>query len=259
MFEKIIQFMANIFNYLHDFILNLGVSDVGLSYVLAILIFTLMIRLLILPLNIKAAKSTQKMQAVQPQMKKLQEKYKGNPEKLNEEMRKFYKENDVSLTGGCLPSLLPLPILMALYYVFFRIEGMNGASFLWIKDLGARDTTMILPVLAAISTYLPSYLMTKATPMDDSPMNMGTMSLVMALMMGFMSINFKSILVLYWIIGNVIQTIQTYFLNYLPAKKKVALAAAETAVSESSDSSFSMIVEEPKNLASTKKKNKKKK
>lgn len=257
-FEKIIQFMANIFNSLHDFIVNFGVSDIGLSYVLAILIFTLVIRLLILPLNIKAAKSTQKMQAVQPQMKKLQEKYKNSPEKLNEEMRKFYKENDVSMTGGCLPSLLPLPILMALYYVFFRIEGINGATFLWIKDLGAKDTSMILPIIAAISTYLPSYLMSKSTPSENSPMNMGTMSIVMALMMGFMSINFKSILVLYWIIGNVIQGIQTYFLNYLPAKKKVALAAAETAVSESSDSNFSMMVGEPTNLASTKKKKKKK-
>ncbi|AOR24881.1 membrane protein insertase YidC [Clostridium taeniosporum] len=258
MFEKIIQFMANIFNYLHDFIVNLGVSDVGLSYVLAILIFTLIIRLLVLPLNIKAAKSTQKMQEVQPQIKKLQEKYKNNPEKLNEEMRKFYKENDVSVAGGCVPSLLPLPILMALYYVFYRVDGMNGASFLWIADLGAKDTKFILPVLAAISTYLPSYLMTKATPMNDSPMNMGSMSLVMALVMGFMSLRFKSILVLYWIIGNVIQTIQTYFLNYLPAKKKSALAATEAAVSKSSDSSFSMIIEEPKNLASTKKKKKKK-
>ncbi|MBW6411771.1 membrane protein insertase YidC [Clostridium weizhouense] len=256
MFEKIIQFMANIFNYLHDFIVSIGVKDVGLSYVLAVLVFTLIIRLLILPLNIKAAKSTQKMQEIQPEVKKLQEKYKGNPEKLNAETMKLYKERNVSVTGGCLPSLLPLPILMALYYVFFRIDGLNGASFLWINDLASKDTKFILPILAALSTYLPSYLMAKSTPSDNSPMNMGTMSLVMAFMMGFMSLNFKSILVLYWIIGNIIQTIQTYFLNYRPAKRKLKNAEGNSSV-QFENSNFVMDVEAPSNLASTKKKKKK--
>lgn len=253
MFNKIIDFMANIFNYLHDFIVNMGVSNVGLSYVLAILVFTLIIRLLILPFNIKAANSTRGMQKIQPELKKIQTKYKDNPEKLNAEMMKLYKDNNVSLTGGCLPSLLPLPILMALYYVFFRIDGMNGQSFLWIHDLGAPDQYFILPILAALSTYLPSYLMTKATPQQEGGMNMGTMNLVMAGMMGFMSLNFKSILVLYWIIGNMIQLIQTYFLNYRPAMKEIK------SVEEKNDDKekFVMAVDEPKNLASTKKKKKK--
>ncbi|SFD18955.1 membrane protein insertase YidC [Clostridium uliginosum] len=257
MFEKIIGFMADIFNSLHTFIVNIGVQDKGLSYVLAILVFTLIIRVLILPFNIKAAKSTQRMQEVQPEVKKLQEKYKGNSEMLNAEMMKLYKERNVSVTGGCLPSLLPLPILMALYYVFYRIDGMNGVSFLWIKDLGGKDTVYILPILAAVSTYLPSYLMSKSTPADSSPMNMGTMSLVMAGMMGFMSLNFKSILVLYWIIGNVIQTVQTYYLNYRPVKKKLELANSQIVNGEVADNSFVMDVESPKNLASTKKKKKK--
>lgn len=255
MFNKIIDFMANIFNYLHAFIVNMGVSDVGLSYVLAILVFTLIIRILILPFNIKAAKSTQGMQKIQPELKKIQAKYKDNPEKLNSEMMKLYKDNNVSLTGGCLPSLLPLPILMALYYVFFRIDGMNGQSFLWIKDLGAPDRFFILPVLAALSTYLPSYLMSKATPQQEGGMNMGTMNLVMAGMMGFMSLNFKSILVLYWIIGNVIQGIQTYFLNYRPAMKEIKSREENDQTLEKEK--FVMSVDGPKNLASTKKKKKK--
>ena len=80
MFQKIIDFMANIFNYLHAFIADMGVSDVGLSYILAIFVFTLIIRLLILPFNIKAAKSTRGMQKIQPELKKIQAKYKDNPE-----------------------------------------------------------------------------------------------------------------------------------------------------------------------------------
>lgn len=255
MFNKIIDFMANIFNYLHQFIVDIGVSDVGLSYVLAILVFTLIIRIIILPFNIKAAKSTRGMQKIQPELKKIQAKYKDNPEKLNAEMMKLYKDNNVSVTGGCLPSLLPLPILMALYYVFFRIDGMNGKSFLWIKDLGAPDKLFILPVLAALSTYIPSYLMSKATPQQEGGMNMGTMNLVMAGMMGFMSFNFKSILVLYWIIGNIIQGIQTYFLNYRPAMKE--LNSKEEQENKLDEEKFVMAVDGPKNMASTKKKKKK--
>lgn len=255
MFQKIIDFMANIFNYLHAFIADMGVSDVGLSYVLAIFVSTLIIRLLILPFNIKAAKSTRGMQKIQPELKKIQAKYKDNPEKLNSEMMKLYKDNNVSLTGGCLPTLLPLPILMALYYVFFRIDGINGASFLWIKDLGAPDQYYILPILAALSTYVPSYLMSKATPQPENGMNMSTMNLVMAGMMGFMSLNFKSILVIYWIMGNLIQGIQTYFLNYRPAMNEIKMREEKEA--QIKEDKFVMNVEGPKNLASQKKKKKK--
>jgi YidC/Oxa1 family membrane protein insertase len=231
---------------------DMGILDRGLAYVLAVVAFTLVIRILILPFNIKAAKSTRGMQKIQPELKKIQEKYKDDKQKLSEETMKLYKEKNVSMVGGCLPSLLPLPILMALYWVFMGIKGIDGASFLWIKDLAAPDHLFILPILAAISTYIPSYLMTKATPSQPAGMNMGTMNLMMAGMMGFMSLQFKSILVLYWIIGNVIQTIQTYFLNYRPAIND--LNSEKEKEIESESEKFVMAVEEPKNLASKKKK-----
>jgi len=252
MFQSIVDFMRGIFEFIHKYILNMGVSDVGLAYVLAIFAFTVMIRVLILPFNIKAAKSTQGMQKIQPEVKKLQEKYKDDKEKLSAETMKLYKEKNVSMTGGCLPSLLPLPILMALYYVFMGIQDTNGASFLWIQDLFSPDKYYILPILAALSTYLPSYLMTKSTPAQPGGMNMGTMNLTMAGMMGFMSLNFKAILVLYWIMGNLIQTVQTYFLNYKPAMREIDSRKEKETQLESEK--FVMAVEEPKNLASKKRK-----
>ncbi len=146
---------------------------------------------------------------------------------------------------------------MALYWVFMGIKGLDGVPFLWLKDLGGPDQYFILPVLAALTTYLPSYLMTKAQPTPaQGGMDMKTMNLVMAGMMGFMSFNFKSILVLYWIMGNVIQAVQTYFLNYRPAMKE--MKNAEIKESESKKEKFSMKIDEPKNSASTKKKKKKK-
>ena len=259
MFQAIVDFMRNIFEKFHDVIVGMGVTDVGLSYVLAILIFTVVIRLLILPFNIKAAKSTRGMQKIQPEIKKVQEKYKNDPQKMNAEVMKLYKDNNVSMAGGCLPTLLPLPILMALYWVFMGINLPDGqvASFLWIKDLFQPDPFYILAIIAALSTYLPSYLMTKATPQQPGGMNMGTMNLMMAGMMGFMSLNFKAILVLYWIMGNLIQAVQTYFLNYRPAMKEKALEEAKQAEKKENSKKFVMEVEEPKNLASKKKKKKK--
>ncbi|KQB77308.1 membrane protein insertase YidC [Clostridium butyricum] len=258
MFQAIVDFMRNIFDYFHNVIVGMGVTDLGLSYVLAILAFTVAIRLLILPFNIKAAKSTRGMQKIQPEIKKIQDKYKSDPQKMNTEVMKLYKDNNVSMVGGCLPTLLPLPILMALYWVFMGINLPEGqvASFLWIKDVFAPDPYYILAIVAALSTYLPSYLMTKATPQQPGGMSMGTMNLMMAGMMGFMSLNFKAILVLYWIMGNLIQAVQTYFLNYRPAvKDKIK---EETAVNRQEENKFAMEVEEPKNLASKKKKKKKK-
>ncbi len=239
MWDAIVNAMISMFNGLHNFIVSLGVpaESEGLSYILAILIFTVIIRLLILPLNIKSTKSNARMQEIQPEMKKLQAKYKNDPQKLQLETSKLMKENNVSMFGGCLPTLLPLPILFALYRVFLNIKPTPGAdvSFLWIENVFAPSgfgmTGIILAILAALSTYIPSLLLSKSMPSpEEGGMNMSTMNLMMSGMMGFMAINFQPILVIYWIAGGVIQLIQTYFLNYLPAmKKKKAKEAAALA------------------------------
>lgn len=229
-FKPITDFFTVLFEIFLNFVKGLGVTDVGLQYVLAVTILTIVIRLCLLPFNIKSARSTQKMQEIQPEVKKLQEKYKNDPQKANMELMKVYKENKVSMTGGCLPALLPLPILMALYGVFYNIE-VSG-SFLWINDLGKPDQWFILPILAALTTYIPSYLMSKAapSPAEGGGMNMSTMNIMMSLMMGFMAIKFPSILVIYWVLGGIIQLLTTYFINYRPAmikKRKVEIEEAE--------------------------------
>ena len=158
MWDAIVNAMVKLFNGLHQFIVGLGVpaEREGLSYILAILIFTVIIRLLILPLNIKSTKSNARMQEIQPEMKKLQAKYKNDPQKLQLETSKLMKENNVSMFGGCLPTLLPLPILFALYRVFYSITPTPGAdlSFLWINNVfapsGFNMTGIILAILAHI-------------------------------------------------------------------------------------------------------------
>lgn len=227
--------ITNIFNMFFNGILSvvhgIGITDTGISYVVAVFLLTLLVRLLVLPLNIKQMKSQAAMQEIQPEIAKLQKKYKNNPEKANQEMMKLYKEYKVNPMSGCLPLLIQMPILFALYYVFMTPEftsALQGASFLWIKDLAVGDPLYILPILSAGTTYLSSYIMTKSTASsnpENPGMNMGTMNVVMAGMMGFMSIGFPSMLVMYWIIGNILQMVQTYFLMILPKKRKVAKAS----------------------------------
>lgn len=221
LFKPITDFFTIIFDKIHHLIISVGVTDPGWAYVLAVILLTVIIKTVILPFSIKSVKSTRKMQEFQPVIKKIQEKYKNDPQKANAEMMKVYKENNISMTGGCLPMLIPLPILMALYYTFMQISGIQGVSFLWLPNLAGKDPYYILPVLAAISTFIPSYLMTKANPATESSgMNMMPMNIGMALMMGFMSLNFQSLLVIYWIIGGVYQLVQTYFLNVKPVMNK---------------------------------------
>lgn len=230
--QPITSFLTIIFEWMHNVILNVfNLEPSGVSYILTIILFTLIIRLLILPLNIKANRSNARMQEIQPELSAIQKKYANDPQKMQAEYSKHMKENNVSMFGGCLPTLLPLPILFALYYVFYGIDSsvVLNPSFLWIPDVFKPDSLYILPVLAFLSTYVPSLLLTKSMPKNENgpQMNMGSMNIMMAGMMGVMALKFKSILVIYWIIGGVIQLAQTYFLNYLPAKKKKAAKEEE--------------------------------
>lgn len=255
-FKPITDVFTVIFEFFFNLVGGLGVTDIGLQYVLAITLLTVAIRLILLPFNIKSARSNQKMQEIQPEVARLKEKYKNDPQKMNMEMMRVYKENNVSMTGGCLPALLPLPILMALYGVFYSIT-VEG-SFLWIQDLGKPDQFYILPILAAATTYLPSYLMTKSTPQTEGGMNMGSMNIMMSLFMGVMAINFPSILVIYWVLGGIIQLLTTYFINYKPAMAKKRVVDEQEAEKEAARAP-KFVMPDYDELNKSKKKKKKKK
>lgn len=193
------------------------ISNNNISYGLAIILFTIIIKLALLPLSIKQTKSTAKMGAIQPEMKKVQEKYKKDPQKSQQEVMKLYKENGVNPMGGCLPMLVQMPILFALFAVFQKLN-FQGASFLWLTDLTKPDPLYILPILSTVTTYFSSKLMQPpgggAQSKQTSTMNTG-----MAMFMGFMSIKFAGALVLYWVINNVLQVIQTLVINKMELGK----------------------------------------
>ena len=110
-------------------------DNLGLAYGMVLIAFGVMIRLLLWPLNQKAMRSSMEMQAIQPIMKEMQEKYKNDPQRLQQEMFKLYKEHNVNPLGGCWPMLLPWPVLLALFFVFQNSIELRGESFLWLPDL----------------------------------------------------------------------------------------------------------------------------
>lgn len=211
---------------MHDtVIVGSGISNPNISYGLAIILFTIIVRVLLLPLNIRQMHSQVKMQEVQPELKKLQEKHKGDPQKSQQEMMKLYKEKGVNPMGGCFPLLIQLPILWALFYVFRNIHpvdpvtGQNiTVSFLWIHDLFKVDQLKILPILAGGTQYISALLMPK--PADSAQAKQtSTMNIAMSFMMVFMAWNFNAGLVLYWVTQNVIQMGQNLLIKKVLVKK----------------------------------------
>lgn len=197
--------------------------DKNISYGLSIIILTIIIRMLLFPFNFKQLKSSFLMTKVAPEIKKLQAKYKSNPQKLNEETMKLYKEKGVNPFGGCLPLLLQYPILIALYYVFSTLK-IGGIGFLWIHDLSKSAsfsdwTSLILPVFSGATTYVSGMLMMASSTDKDQIKQTQTMNLVMSAVFLYMSFKFNAALVLYWTVGNLIQMTQTRIVMLILKKK----------------------------------------
>ncbi|PTM56905.1 membrane protein insertase YidC [Desmospora activa] len=177
------------------------------SYGWSILVVTVLIRLLVLPLTLKQMKSSQAMQALQPHMKKLQEKYKNNQQKLQEETMKLFQKHNVNPLAGCLPMLVQLPILIAFYQAIMRNPEIAKASFLWM-ELGQADPTFILPILAAVTTYLQSVVM----GMGDNPQARAFI-FIMPIMIFVLAFSFPAALALYWVYSNLFTMVQYMLLG----------------------------------------------
>ena len=204
-------FIAVPLGYLLTFIYKL-VGNYGIS----LIILTVLVKLLLYPLYFKQIKSTASMSSLQPKMKAIQEKYKNDKEKMNEEMAKLYKEENFNPMGGCLPMLIQLPIIMGLFTLlrnpmrYIADENMIFAvhqSFLWIKDLGQPDL-WILPIAAAVSTYISFAMTQQLTGQNEM---MGILWLARAYPAG---------LAIYWAGGQFIQIFLNIRMNKFRAKLK---------------------------------------
>jgi YidC/Oxa1 family membrane protein insertase len=194
-------------------------DKVGLAYGLGLVMFGILIRILLWPLNQKAMRSTIAMQAIQPLVKELQEKHKGDPQKQQQEMFKLYKEHKVNPFGGCWPMLLPWPILIALFFVFQNTIELRGASFLWLPDLSRPDPTYVIPVFMGLSMFLLSWIGSRGMP--PNPQTKMMMYLMPGLMT-FLFLNFASGLNLYYAVMNLASLPQQWMLIKERQKRGIA-------------------------------------
>jgi YidC/Oxa1 family membrane protein insertase len=184
-------------------------TTLGLSYGLALVLFGIMVRVALWPLNQKAMRASMQMQAIQPLLKDLQARYKEEPQKLQQEMFKLYKEHNVNPFGGCWPMLLPMPVLFALFFVFLNTIELRGAPFLWVGDLSRPDPLYIIPVVMGVSMYLVSKVGQMGMPPNPQ---MKMMLYVMPVMMTVLFLKFASGLNLYYAVQNLASVPQQWML-----------------------------------------------
>lgn len=203
-------------------VLDFFAHHTGNNYGVSLLIVTFLIRLLLFPLMFKQLKQAKVMQEMQPQIAKIRSQYKGDSRKIQEETMKLWQTAGVNPMAGCLPMLLQLPILYALYGAIYGNASLNSSTFLGIFQLGHPDKFFILPILAAASTFLSSKLM--MTGQDQQQKMMVYIMPVFVLLMGS---RLPSGLALYWIYSNLFTALQSYIVRVRP--QRLAAANAQTA------------------------------
>ena len=197
----------------------------GGSYGWGLIAVTILIRVVMLPLMIKQTKSSKAMQAIQPEMKKLQEKYASKDaatqQKLQKETMELFQKYNVNPLAGCLPLIVQMPILIGFYHAISRTREIAEHSFLWF-DLGEADPYYILPVVAGITTFIQQKIMMSSTQSNPQMAAQMTMMLyIMPVMILIFAINFPAALSLYWVVGNIFMIVQTLIIKG-PDIKKVA-------------------------------------
>ena len=184
-----------------------------MSYGWVLVLFGVMIRLLTWPLNQSAMRTSLKMQRVQPELQELQKRHKADPARLNTEMMKLYKEHDMSpfsSLAGCMPMLIPMPILFALFFVFQNTIEFRGVPFLWLPDISLKDPFYILPVMMGLSMFVLSWIgMRNAPPNPQTKM----MAYIMPVVMTVIFFRFPSGLNLYYTVQNMVTIPQQWLLS----------------------------------------------
>lgn len=189
---------------------GLSFGNIGIG----IILFTILVRTILLPLYNMQIKSSRKMQDLQPELRELQKQYPGKDTEsrlaLTEATNALYKEADVNPYASLWPLLIQLPVMIALYQALIRVDFLKTGSFLWFK-LAEPDGLYILPVLAAGFTFLSTWLTNKGAREKNIAMSM--MSIVAPVMILIFSLNIASGVSLYWVVSNAYQVAQTMIFN----------------------------------------------
>jgi len=180
------------------------------NYGVALILFTVIVKLILYPLTHQQFKALKDQQRIQPELNKLREKYKDDPQKLNQEMMELYRRHKINPLGGCLPLLIQFPILAILYSAINAYSGkFANASFLWIKSLASPDLPLL--IIYGISMIASSFL---SSPLSDDPAQRSSqlfMNIGLPIVFTVLFRSFPSAFILYWFVFNVLTTIQQVY------------------------------------------------
>jgi YidC/Oxa1 family membrane protein insertase len=219
-----------IFNIMNRYVGNYG---------LIIIIFAFLIKAVTYPLSLASTKSMKKMSALQPLMKEIQEKHKDNPAKLQSELGRIYKDAGVNPLGGCLPTVLQMPLLFAMFYVFRSSIQLRQHGFLWAKDLSVPDSVLdfgfslplygdhiaVFPILMAVTVFVQQ----KITPTTQTNEQMKVMTWMFPAMMLLFFNNMPAGLGLYYLMFNIFSVAQQYYINSTTTPEEKSAAALQVA------------------------------
>ena len=195
-FRPIIQPFANfivvVLLWMHE--------NLKMAYGWVLILFGLAVRVVLWPLNQKAMRSSMAMQAVQPEIKAVQDRYKSDPQRMQQEVMKLYKEHGVNPLGGCLPMLIPMPVLFALFFVFRVTIEVRGVPFLWLPDLSRADPYFIIPVVMGLSMFAVSKIGQLGVPPNPQAK---MMVYIMPVFLTFIFLKLSSGLNLYYAVSNI--------------------------------------------------------
>ncbi|KUO49648.1 MAG: hypothetical protein APF76_00035 [Desulfitibacter sp. BRH_c19] len=216
-------FISQSIQFFYEITLSLGLP----SYGVAIIMFTIAIKLVLMPLTMKQVKAMKTMQVVQPQVQEIQKKYKSNPQKSQQLIMELYKKHNANPFSGCWPILVQMPILFALFRslrVFFDPElapeyvNLAHAAFLWVPNLGMPDP-YFLPVMVALGTFLQQKVTMSSATLEQNP-SQKMLLYFMPLFIGWISRTFPAALALYWLMYSIVGVFEQLLLRRSAAIKE---------------------------------------
>lgn len=215
MFDSIINLLIKGFEGLHELVFKV-IPNVNLSYGITIILSIIIIKLVTLPLYIKQVKTTKILQKIQPELQKIQTKYKSDPQKQQQQILQLYKDYKINPLSGCLPTFIQLPILLLFFQLFLRLPGLheNTISFLWIPNLAAKDPYYILPILAVATGFLQGKLSIPVSEDNKAQAQQSrVMNIVLSVMLGVFTISVSSAVGIYYVFSNIISIIISVAIN----------------------------------------------
>lgn len=222
--------MGAVLKFTYDMVSKIGMEPENFSYyAMAILITSVIFKLILLPLNMKQNKSTKQMNVIQPKLKEIQTKYKNDPQTMQIKMAELYKEYKYNPASSCIMLLIQLPIILAFFNVMrnpvtyaFKDQvayDLMNKSFLWIDNLTTPDA-WILPIIAGVTTYIQSATMPKTGTDPQAQAMQKNMLMFLPVMIFVSAKSFAAGLSLYWIVGNIFTIIQQVVSNSIGKVKE---------------------------------------